>query len=268
MMRRLTFAVALLGAAITGHAQDARPPPLPEAKDSTIGYPTVAAALKDLRGKPGVKVRVENGWTIAEDRGDDSMALWSFTPEGHPAHPAAVKRTTFEKEGQVWIDMKVLCQAAKEPCDTLVREFQELNDRIKASMQQKTNAPTNPRDPEVEAFTTRWLDMLEKGRASESFALLTDTFKANLTPDTWRSAIVDTKAKLGTLKNRKLRRIVWYQDPKDAPLPGTYVAVEFDSSYENAEKHFRYVILHSLKGEPFKVMRDESTFVLSKAHNE
>ena len=263
MMLRIIAAAALLGAATTGNAQDSHQPPLPEAKGSTIGYPTVAAALKDLRGRPGVKVRVENGWTIVEDSGDKSMALWSFTPEGHPAHPAAVKRTTFEKQGEVWIDMKVLCQAAKEPCDKLVREFQELNDRIKASMQPKTNTP-NPRDPEAEAFTTRWLDMLEKGNADDSFALLTDTFKANLTPETWRSAIHGTKAKLGALKTRKLRRIVWYQDPKDAPLPGTYVAVEFDSSYENADKHFRYVILHSLNGGPFRVMRDESTFVLNK----
>lgn len=264
-MHRLIVVAVLASVAICGHAQEVRQPPIPEAKESTIGYPTVAAAFKDLRSKPGVKVRVENGWSIVEVRGEKSSAVWSFTPEGHPAHPAAVKRTTFEKDGQVWIDMKVLCQAAKEPCDTVVREFQELNGRIKASMQQKAPAPGTPRDPEAEAFTTRWLDMLEEGKADDAFALLTDTFKGNLTPEAWRSAILDTKAKLGALKSRQLRRIVWYQDPKDAPLPGTYVAVEFDSSYENADKHFRYVILHSLKGEPFQVMRDESTFALNKA---
>ena len=261
---RLTVFLALAAASTLAGAQDARPPPLPEVETSAIGYPTVAAALAALRTKPGVTIRVEDGWTIAEERADRSSAVWSFTPQGHPAHPAAVKRTTYEEDGQVWIDMQVLCQAAKAPCDTLVREFQELNDRIRTSLQPGDGQPPNARDPEAEAFATRWLDMLEQGNADGSFALLTDMFKANLTPETWRSAILETKETLGALQSRRLRRIVWYQDPKDAPLPGTYVAVEFDSIYENADKHFRYVILHSQKGEPFRVMRSESTFVLNK----
>jgi hypothetical protein len=44
--------------------------------------------------------------------------------------------------------------------------------------------------------------------------------------------------------------------------PGTYAAVEFDSVFENASNHFEYVMLHSLVGEPFRIMRRESTFVM------
>jgi hypothetical protein len=42
-----------------------------------------------------------------------------------------VKRTVFERDATVQIEMKVLCEAAKEACDQLVREFQELTDRMK-----------------------------------------------------------------------------------------------------------------------------------------
>lgn len=60
--------------------------------------------------------------------------LWSFTPEGHAAHPAAVKRTVLEKDGAVFIDMKVLCFGTQAACDKLVEEFKQLNERIKESM--------------------------------------------------------------------------------------------------------------------------------------
>jgi len=39
-----------------------------EVSSSTIGYPTVAAALADLRSRPEVQFSEAKGWTIAEDR--------------------------------------------------------------------------------------------------------------------------------------------------------------------------------------------------------
>ena len=51
-----------------------------------IGYPSVSAALDDLRARGEVDVSVQNGWTIINDRA--SGAVWSFTPQSHPAHPA------------------------------------------------------------------------------------------------------------------------------------------------------------------------------------
>jgi len=41
-----------------------------------------------------------------------------------------------------------------------------------------------------------------------------------------------------------------------------YAAVEFDSVFENADQHFQFIILHSQRDEPCRVMRSESTFVL------
>jgi len=102
-------------------------------KDSGIGYPSVNEALSALKQKEGVALRVERGWTVAKDSKENTM--WSFTPEGHPAHPAAVKRSFFEKDGGIYMTMNVLCQATKKECDKLVAEFQELNKRIKKNMQ-------------------------------------------------------------------------------------------------------------------------------------
>jgi hypothetical protein len=235
--------------------------PLPESKESSIGYPTIADAIAALRAKPGVQIRVEQGWTIVED----GRTLWTFTPDGHPAHPTVVKRTVVEDTKGVWMDMDVLCQAAKKPCDALVREFQQLNESTRATIQMElTQKQFADRNTDAEAFASHWLDLLEQREIDQSLALLTDSFKANLTREEWATSISASRQQLGQLKSRKLRRIVWYDNPPSAPRPGVYAAVEFDSVYENTREHFQYVMLHSLNDEPFKVARHESTVVFDK----
>jgi hypothetical protein len=118
----------LLAALLLACASEPLPRPQP-----SIGYPSVEAALADLKSKPGVEVAEQNGWTIVADPAEKTV--WSFAPSGHVAYPAAVKRATVEKDGKVWIEMKVLCQAEKAPCDALVEEFKQLNEQIRQSMQ-------------------------------------------------------------------------------------------------------------------------------------
>ena len=101
------------------------------AKGSSVGYPSVAAALADLHSKADVKFSVQNGWTIAEDR--SHFTLWSFAPEGDPAYPSAVKRTAMQTGTGVNMDMKVLCQSTQAACDTLVADFNALNERMRNS---------------------------------------------------------------------------------------------------------------------------------------
>ncbi|MBT8145189.1 MAG: DUF4019 domain-containing protein [Gammaproteobacteria bacterium] len=246
-------------AVLTAHPLHAQDPEQPDTRTSSIGFATVEDALQSLRAKEGVNITNSDGWTVVDDSTGDNHVLWSFTPPGHPAHPAAVKRTVHEEDGAIWIDMNALCQAEKAPCDALIEEFTQLNEKIRQAV-----AARHPREDEATRFATEWLDLLERGKSKKAFELLTDTFRANLTFDQWREATSSTRKELGKLQSRQLRRVVWYQDPQDAPLPGTYAAVEFDSVYENASQHFQYVILHSLEGEPFRIMRNEATIVIDE----
>jgi hypothetical protein len=109
--------------AVTAGAQ-----PLPEAPGSTIGFPTVAAALEALRARSDVQTSVQGGWTIVNDRAN--ATLWSFTPQGSPAYPAAVKREIKQENGAVYIKMNIHCEATKASCDQLVLDFQKLNDAM------------------------------------------------------------------------------------------------------------------------------------------
>lgn len=128
-MKTLTAFLLLLAA--YAHAADVQPTP-PQEAEGTIGYDSVDAALSALRAKTDVEVIVDHGWTIATDHREKT--IWSFAPNGHPAFPAAVKRTLVERDGTLFVRMAVLCEASKTACDRLVVEFNELNERMRASM--------------------------------------------------------------------------------------------------------------------------------------
>lgn len=104
-----------------------------------VGYPTVDAALQALEARSDVRISVQGGWTIAEDRA--AGAVWSFTPPDHPAHPAVVKRAVVERDGQAFIDMTALCQASKGACDKLIADFQALNERTAQSARKAPAVP-------------------------------------------------------------------------------------------------------------------------------
>lgn len=106
----------------------------PEPSPSTIGYATVAEALATLRAKPGVRVEVTkpDAWVIVSE---PENIQWSFTPNTHSAHPAVVRRAIkVNSDGGVYIEMSALCQAQKAPCDKLLEDFKELNERIRQSV--------------------------------------------------------------------------------------------------------------------------------------
>lgn len=147
MMSRLGLLAfsALVLIALSAEGQDS--------ENSPIGYATVAEALQDLQNNSNADIRIENGWTVIEERSDTEMVLWTFAPEAHPAYPAAIKRRIYESDGAMWIDMNALCQAEKDPCDALVAEFEALNDQIRNTVAERVetseiivsiiNDPTN-----------------------------------------------------------------------------------------------------------------------------
>ncbi|MFT3807258.1 DUF4019 domain-containing protein [Arenimonas sp.] len=114
----------------------AEPDPLPESDANAIGYATVEEARKALTSRKDAEVRpMQEGWLVVNTPADN--AIWTFTPAGHPAYPAVVKRFWFEKNGSMMMGMTALCQAAKEPCDALMRDFQELNQKMAEEIKNK-----------------------------------------------------------------------------------------------------------------------------------
>jgi hypothetical protein len=129
--------LAALLLAVAGFAR-AGEAPLNEGAGSDIGYASVQEALEALRANPNASGSEQGGWLIFNDRTNQALALWSFTTPGHPAHPAVVRREPVERAGSVYIQMAVLCQATKEPCDQLVRDFEQLNEQMSQAIKRQS----------------------------------------------------------------------------------------------------------------------------------
>lgn len=132
-MRRFVRCLTGFAVAVCAHADPIPPGPIAESSES-FGYPSVQAAMNALQKEPTVEIIPQQGWIIVKQRDDAKgvLAIWSFTPPTHSAHPAVVRRNFVQTGDAVSIEMRVLCEAPKEACDQLVRDFQALNDQLKA----------------------------------------------------------------------------------------------------------------------------------------
>jgi len=139
-MRALRHVLTTL--ALGGTAAFAQPAP-------EIGFSKVAEALKALQARDGngTIVTHSDDWVIINE--PLAAAQWSFTPPGHYAHPALVRRVIQRSGGgAVAVQLASLCEAPREACDRLKAEFEAMNERITQSVrargrQGSTQPPPN-----------------------------------------------------------------------------------------------------------------------------
>jgi hypothetical protein len=137
-IHRRLFTILALGFVAYAHAATDRSRP-EVTRDSSIGYSSVESALADLESQPGNIVTLQGGWTIISN--PNNLTVWSFTPKAHPAHPAAVRRTSVERNGDVYMVMQALCEAEKAPCDALIDEFKQLNQQMREYIRNQKRKP-------------------------------------------------------------------------------------------------------------------------------
>ncbi len=135
-MRPLISLVALV-LALPAYAQSTAP------EAARIEYPSVAAALKDLeaRDENGTVVTHSDGWTIINEPLASSQ--WSFTPPGHYAYPAVVRRVIKRSPtGAVSVETASLCESSESACSKLLAEFATMNERITQAVKAKGRQPS------------------------------------------------------------------------------------------------------------------------------
>ena len=123
-MRTIAIVFCALGSQ-AALAQDGEP--------ADIGDASVMAVLESLRAEPSAQFREQRGWTLVANREGASPVEWFFTPEGHDAHPAVVKRTAVERDGVGMIDLAALCHAEQAACDRLLNDFRQQHELAQAA---------------------------------------------------------------------------------------------------------------------------------------
>jgi hypothetical protein len=123
-MRYAVIACIGLASGATASAEDEPAP---------IGYTSVDAVLEALQTEPSAQFREQRGWTVVASRERDEPVEWFFTPEGHDAHPAVVKRTALERDGVGMIDLAALCESEQAACDRLLDDFRQRHELDQAA---------------------------------------------------------------------------------------------------------------------------------------
>jgi hypothetical protein len=105
--------------------------PVAQAADDLCGRPTEApeALLQRLaRTEKLPEIHRDKAYLALHDKA--RATTWTFTVEGHPAHPSAVCRRPVKDGDRLRIEMSVSCGAAEAECEKLVGAFEELNARM------------------------------------------------------------------------------------------------------------------------------------------
>lgn len=104
--------------------------PMVPAELSSLGTATVEETLAELKKDAARTFADHDGWIIAEKRIAGGSELWSFTPEGHDAYPAAVQRLITDDDEGLAIEMNIQCDAAPDACKSLDTLFSAMNENL------------------------------------------------------------------------------------------------------------------------------------------
>jgi hypothetical protein len=121
-------ALALAGAAMSAAAHE--PPVIGRSEPLAIPYTTVAGARAAVTAVPQVEVNESDGWLVVVLQW--SREQWRFTPPGHAAHPAAIRRRMTGRRATAAVQMGILCEGAAPACAALADEYERENAEIVA----------------------------------------------------------------------------------------------------------------------------------------
>ncbi|WP_431479067.1 DUF4019 domain-containing protein [Massilia eburnea] len=235
------------------------------AMPDAIGYTSAATALEALKARGDVTIAEEGGWTTVDDKAN--RTLWSFTQAGHPAHPAAVRRTVVMENGQVSIKMNSLCHAKKEACDSMLEEFRSMNTALQQSLAPPKNAgsapswqPSSSQRARVEELSKAYFAEKDAARYAEAWERLGAGLRLQWTFEGWRDAAAASAARTGEMRQRELKKVTIYRSSQSG-TPGTYAAVDFTGRFANAETYCGYLVWSQQADGSFLLMREEANYI-------
>ncbi|HET9159326.1 MAG TPA: DUF4019 domain-containing protein [Caulobacteraceae bacterium] len=102
----------------------------------------------------------------------------------------------------------------------------------------------------------------DQNDAAKAYAFLHPAFQKDLPQSQFESRLRDFNRLAGGLKERRVLAITWTKDPKDAPFPGVYAAIDLSAKFARVDRQCGYVILYQAQaGAPFQLLREESNYM-------
>ncbi len=128
-----TYALAALAAAVTAsifHVTPASAAP----SDCTLASGDPTALFKQLTEVDKLpEVHRDASYIALQDK--ETWAMWTFTRDGMPAHPAVVCRRPVKNGEQITLEMVFGCKGEEKACAQLEQDFKELNARMQLDIE-------------------------------------------------------------------------------------------------------------------------------------
>jgi hypothetical protein len=112
-------------------------------------------------------------------------------------------------------------------------------------------------EQEVRAMTVAYFGNLVSGRLDEAYAKL-DANALGTDKESWQADTVAFKAMAGEPLKLTILKMTVYDNPKDAPQPGLYVAADFSNEYRNVPFQCGYLMWFRPIGGEFRITRTET----------
>jgi hypothetical protein len=120
----------------------------------------------------------------------------------------------------------------------------------------------NPADiTAVMDVTGRYFDARASGRYAEAWALLTPTMQELSPLDEWRARAVEFNRQAGAMPRLTPVKVTWYDNPPNAPVAGTFVAVDFLGEAKNLEAICGYVVWLRQPDGSWRLTREEQGLI-------
>lgn len=125
----------------------------------------------------------------------------------------------------------------------------------------------NPSDAQLDSADSafrKFMALINDGEFKQAYDLQTQSMRELVTFEKWRGYQQEFEEAAGGKQELFDLKATWYKDPPDAHGPGIYVAFDYSCRYEKIDICSGLVILHSLSGVDFSVMRMERNYIDKK----
>ena len=116
-----------------------------------------------------------------------------------------------------------------------------------------------------EDLLARWNALIQEGRFEEAYVDLAPATKVLVTVKQWADLQRAIRTQTGAAKGRAVRRVRWFDNPKEAKPPGVYLVAEYDCAYQWDAKRYEVVVLHQAPDAEFTVDRYQNRAIHNRS---
>src|SRR3569832_1738846 len=122
--------------------------------------------------------------------------------------------------------------------------------------------PSEEMEQQARTAANAFLAAMDGVRYDVAYAFLSGLNRKDQSLSDFTDRVAKFNALAGRVIERKIVTVAWTKDSANAPLPGTYVALDLVSRFANVDRHCGFLVLYQPPlGGDFKVMREEDNYM-------